>query len=414
MVRETEYYDLLGVDPGAGDAEIKKAYRRGAMKFHPDKNPGDHEAEHKFKELSEAYEVLSDPKKRENYDQYGKEGLEGGPQMDASDLFSHMFGGGMFGGFGGHGGHGGRRGPQKGDDIQHELAVTLDNMYNGMEKKLAVTRAVVCVKCKGNGTKSGAALDTCGGCKGRGVKMVVKQLGPGMLQQMQMRCPDCGGEGEVVNPSDRCGSCKGKKVTRERKVITVNIEKGMKDGQSVIFRGEADEAPGLDAGDIIIVIRQKPHDRFQRKGANLIMEQHVSLVDALCGFETTFQHLDAPEARSVVFKNPPGEVLEPDAVRVLPGEGMPYPRRVERGNMFIKFVVDFPDSGEMDEKTVAQLRKLLPRTELPSAKEAVGLVDEVELEEPGPQHAEQRYSSSAYDNSSDDEGQGQGVRCAQQ
>lgn len=414
MVKETELYDVLGVAPDASDGDIKKAYRRGAMKFHPDKNPGDKEAEHKFKEISVAYETLSDSSKRETYDRFGKEGLEGGGGhgMDASDLFSQMFGGGMFGGMGGMGG-GGRRGPQKGDDIQHELAVPLEAMFNGLEKKLAVTRAVCCVKCDGSGTKSGAARDTCGGCRGRGVKMVVKQLGPGMLQQMQMRCPDCGGEGEVVNMSDQCPACKGKKVTRERKVITVNVEKGMKDGSTVVFRGEADEAPGLDAGDIIIVIRQKAHDVFQRQGANLVMEQHISLTDALCGFETTFQHLDAPETRSVVYKTAPGEVLQSDAVRVLPNEGMPYQRRIhERGHLFIKFVVDFPE--RISEQQVAQLRKALPKSKLPTRKDAVGIVDEVPLEEPGPQHKESASSSAAYASSDDESGGGGGVRCAQQ
>jgi DnaJ family protein A protein 2 len=215
----------------------------------------------KFKEIGEAYEALSDPEKRKIYDKYGKEGMQqGGPGMggDPMDIFERFFGGGMFGG-------GGReRGPRRGEDLVHHLAVSLEDLYNGKTKKVALTKDTICGGCKGfvavsfflrflvlfsdgllcsSGAKAGAAGATkCSGCDGKGIKLVVKQIGPGMIQQMQTYCPQCKGKGEVMKESDKCTQCKGAKVIKEKKQLEVHIEKGMSHGQKVVFRGESDQA----------------------------------------------------------------------------------------------------------------------------------------------------------------------------
>jgi len=202
-----------------------------AIKYHPDKNPNNPEAEAKFKEISEAYEILSDEQKRQMYDKYGKDALkEGGfSAHSAHDIFEQFFGGGFSSFFGGN------RGPRKTEDIVHELQVTLDDLYKGKQTKLSVTRNIICIGCSGSGTKSGAAVGKCKTCDGRGIRLIIKQLGPGMIQQMQTVCPDCGGKGEQIKEEDKCGNCKGKKVVKDKKVLTVYVEKGMRHGQKVVF-----------------------------------------------------------------------------------------------------------------------------------------------------------------------------------
>ena len=269
MVKETEFYDLLGVPPDASDNDIKRAYRKLALKYHPDKNPDNAEAAEKFKQVGHAYEVLSDEQKRRAYDQYGKKGLEeggGGSEFhDASDIFSMFFGGGRR-----------ERGEPKPKDIVHELAVSLEDLYSGKSKKIAVHRDRLCASCKGAGTKSGAASNPCAQCRGRGAQIRVQQLFPGMVQQVQVRCSACDGEGVTVDPKDICPGCNGKKIIKERKVLEVNIEKGMHKGDHQRFAGEGDENPSMKlAGDVLIIIDQKPHDLFRRVGSHLIMNERI-------------------------------------------------------------------------------------------------------------------------------------------
>jgi len=288
MVKETEYYDLLGVTPDVSVGDIKKAYRKMAVKYHPDKNPNNPDASEKFKEVSEAYEVLSDEDKRKLYDQYGKEGVQGGGHASAEDIFSQFFGGGFSSFFGG----GGSRGPKKGDDIVHEIVCSLEDMYKGKTTKLAVTRSVICTKCEGSGAREGISAGKCATCDGSGVKIIVKQFGPGMIQQMRTVCNDCGGKGESLKEEDKCKNCKGKKTTKEKKILQVYIDKGMKHGQKVVFSGEADEYPGVEAGDIVFVISEKKHDIFKRNGKDLVVDYKLNLVEALTGFRFVIKHLD--------------------------------------------------------------------------------------------------------------------------
>eukprot|EP01114_Cavostelium_apophysatum_P012483 TRINITY_DN27_c1_g1_i2.p1 TRINITY_DN27_c1_g1~~TRINITY_DN27_c1_g1_i2.p1 ORF type:complete len:261 (+),score=53.63 TRINITY_DN27_c1_g1_i2:129-911(+) len=215
MVKETELYERLEIPPTATVDEIKKAYKKLAIKHHPDKNQNNPEAAEKFKEIGEAYEILSDEKKRQTYDKYGKEALkEGGFHAhNAEDIFSQFFGGGGFGSFFGGGG---RQGPKKGENIAHELQVTLEDLYKGKTSKLAVQRNIICSKCSGSGAKPGVEVGKCKSCEGRGVKIIIKQMGP-MIQQMQSVCNDCGGKGETVKEADKCTECKGKKVIKDKK-----------------------------------------------------------------------------------------------------------------------------------------------------------------------------------------------------
>merc|ERR1719498_594470 len=235
----TAFYETLGVSKTATPQEIKKAYRKAAMRHHPDKG-GDPE---KFKQISKAYEVLSDEEKRERYDKFGEKGLEGGGGgHDASDIFSAMFGGG---------GRRGPRGPRKGKDVLFRLKVTLADLYNGATKKLRLSKSLLCSACDGKG---GSRVQTCVSCKGQGSKMMIRQIGPGMVQQMQVQCDRCDGKGECIAPGDRCRTCEGNKVIKTKKTLEVHIEKGMKQGSKIVFRQESDQAPGIIPGDVVVAL----------------------------------------------------------------------------------------------------------------------------------------------------------------
>ncbi|TJX51591.1 molecular chaperone DnaJ, partial [Soehngenia saccharolytica] len=227
----TKYYEVLGVSKTAAADELKKAYRKAAIKNHPDKG-GDPE---KFKELAQAYEVLSDPEKREIYDQYGEDAMKegmggGGASHNPFDIFESFFGGSPFGGsaFGGGSSRGRRQ--KQGEDVVHPLKVSLEELYTGISKKLSLSRNILCPKCKGKGSKSGAS-SRCSGCQGSGMRVSIRQLGPGMIQQMQHVCSDCRGSGETISDKDKCAQCKGNKVVQDKKMLEVNVEKGMQHGQ---------------------------------------------------------------------------------------------------------------------------------------------------------------------------------------
>ncbi|XP_035679341.1 dnaJ homolog subfamily A member 2-like [Branchiostoma floridae] len=408
---DTRLYDLLGVPANASDSQIKKAYHKLAKEYHPDKNP---EHGEKFKEISFAYEVLSNAEKRETYDRYGLDGLKegAGGAGGAEDLFSHIFGGGLFGmgGFGGMGG-GRRRGPRRGEDMIHPLRVSLEDLYNGKTSKLQLSKNIICSRCRGQGGRPGA-VQPCRVCQGRGVKVTIRQLGPGMVQQMQSVCSDCNGEGEMINARDRCTACQGKKVVKESKILEVHIDKGMKNGQRITFRGEGDQQPGVEAGDIILVLQEKDHDRFRRDGPDLFLTHTVGLTEALCGFTLNVKHLDG---RNLAIKYPPGSVIEPGCIRGVVGEGMPiYRNPFEKGNLYIKFDIKFPENNFVDEAKMKTLEGLLPPR--PTMPHPAGDVEEVDLMEyESTRGAPGANSREAYDSSDDEDGpRGANVQCAHQ
>lgn len=200
----------------------------------------------------------------------------------------------------------GRSGPKKGKDIQHRLKVSLQELYLGKTTKIALSKNMICTKCEGRGGKAGA-VKPCAGCKGQGIKMVFRQLGP-MVQQLQQPCYDCQGTGEIINPKDRCKACEGHKIVKEKKILEIHVEKGMQDGQTIIFTGEADQAPNTVPGDVVIVIDEQPHPVFKRKGDDLIAEVEIDLLTALAGGTIPIEHLDS---RALLVKINPGEVIKP-------------------------------------------------------------------------------------------------------
>ncbi|KAL2943097.1 DnaJ protein-like protein [Bienertia sinuspersici] len=393
----TRYYEILGVPKNAAPDDLKKAYKKAAIKNHPDKG-GDPE---KFKELAHAYEVLSDPEKREVYDQYGEDALKegmggGGGGHDPFDIFSSFFGGSPFG-------------------------VFSLNLYN----TLNIFRFLMCRK----GSKSGASTK-CPGCQGSGVKISIRHLGPSMIQQMQHACNDCKGTGETINDRDRCGQCKGEKVTQEKKVLEVNVEKGMQNGQKITFPGEADEAvpncslgypflyllnPETVTGDIVFILQQKEHAKFKRKGDDLFYEHTLSLTEALCGFQFVLTHLDN---RQLLIKSQPGEVVKPDSFKAINDEGMPmYQRPFMKGKLYIHFTVDFPESLAPDQ--CKSLEAVLPPRSAPQLTDMEldeceeTTLHDVNIEEEM-RRKEARAQQEAYDEDEDMHGGAQRVQCAQQ
>lgn len=393
-----EYYNLLGVPKDASEADIRKAYRKLALKNHPDKG-GDPE---KFKEITMAYEVLSDPEKRKLYDQFGKEGLEeGGAGSGASpeDIFSMFFGGGR------------QSGPRKGEDLVHPLKASLEDLYNGKTTRLAINRDKMCPSCDGRGGREGAER-SCDECQGRGVRIQLRQIGPGMVQQLQSTCAACKGSGRILREEDKCSECKGRKVIKERKVLEVHLEKGMKHNQKIKFTGEADEAPGVVPGDVVFVVQEKEHDVFKRKGSDLVMTMHLTLSEALCGFTRTIKHLDD---RTLKIATVPGEVVKPDSVRVVQGEGMPrHGNPFVKGRLFILFKVDFPTSHTLDPNALALIRRVLPpapEVTLTGEEEECSMA-EVDPSQPAAGGSDSQGEGRAYDSDDEERGAGgQRVQC---
>ncbi|CAD6567196.1 MAG: Type I HSP40 co-chaperone [Cyphobasidiales sp. Tagirdzhanova-0007] len=404
----------MSVSKDADDARIKTAYKKLALKHHPDRNPGkEEEASNQFKDVSRAFEVLSDPQTRARYDQFGEEGLEGGGGMggmggmDPQDLFSQLFGGGGGGGFFGGGGRSRPQGPRKGKDLVHRIKVSLEDLYKGKTTKLALQKHVLCAKCNGKGGKEGA-VKTCHGCNGQGIKVVLRQMGP-MVQQLQQTCPDCNGEGEIINAKDKCKTCLGKKVNNERKVLEVNIDKGMKDGQTVTFPGEADQAPNVIPGDVVIAVEEKPHERFKRKGDDLYMEVTIDLLTALAGGRFFVEHLDD---RALQVNIMPGEIIKPGAIKVISEQGMPAFRHHNHGQLILSFAVQFPES--LPTEALTHLEKALPaRPKLPKLPKD-HMIDEVILEDAD--LTRQARARAADDMEEDEDGQQQppGVSCQNQ
>lgn len=346
-VNNKKFYETLEVAKDASETDIKKAFRRQAMVHHPDKG-GDPE---KFKELQRAYEVLTDKDKRAIYDEHGEEGLEsGGPRGggDDMDIFD------LFGGGGGRRQGGGAREKRKGQTAMFPLELTLEEMYNGTTKKLRLTRNALCKGCKGKGGKSSK---TCTDCRGQGVRVVMRQIGPGMLTQSQHQCPACNGEGTIVPAADRCGDCQGNKLEKEKKNLDVVIPRGARTGQKQVFTGAGDEGPDVLPGDVEVVFSEKKHARFVREGNHLFMKRRITLLEALTGFKFDIQHLDG---RVLVVTHAGGPVKPGDVKRV-PDEGMPSNGSIHNmGNLYIEFDVDFPAAHQITPDVRRVLAAALP------------------------------------------------------
>ncbi|XP_071517598.1 dnaJ homolog subfamily A member 2-like [Panulirus ornatus] len=389
MVKETEYYDRLGVPPEATPEELKKAYRKLALAYHPDKNPDGGE---KFKQISQAYEVLSNPKKRLRYDEGGEEALQtggaGGGFRNPMDIFNMFFGGGMGADDeddeddeGGGGGGGGfpffskgsfRRGQKKPPPMEHPLVMSLEQLMIGGRRKLKLERKRPCGACQGRGGKPNAFTQTCTSCHGKGVKLTYQQLGPGLVE-MHGSCPICGGSGRVIADADRCHVCVGNRTVTDTKISQVHVERGMSQGMRIPLRGEGEQEPGEEPGDVVIIIQEKPHHTFLRRGVDLHMDMKVSLVESLCGFQRTVSTLDG---RSLTITKAPGTVLEPGAQMMVRAEGLPLFRNpYVRGDLIIKFSVEFPE--KVDSHFVSEFESLFPRPTM--SQELTGEEEHVDM-----------------------------------
>uniref|UniRef100_A0A3Q3WJW0 Uncharacterized protein n=1 Tax=Mola mola TaxID=94237 RepID=A0A3Q3WJW0_MOLML len=350
MVKETGFYDALGVKPSATPEELKKAYRKLALKYHPDKNPTEGE---KFKQISQAYEVLSDAKKREMYDRGGEKAIKeggtvgsGGSFASPMDIFDMFFGGGSR-----------MHRERKGKNIVHQISVTLEELYNGATRKLAVQKNVVCEKCEGRGSRKGAA-QMCMSCHGTGMQVRMHQILPGMVQQVSTVCQGCQGQGQRISHKDRCKACGGRKILRQKKILEVHIDKGMRDGQKIVFHGEGDQEPGIEPGDIITVLDQREHPHFTRKGQDLVRSMELQLVEALCGFKKPVQTLDN---RTLLITSHQGELIKPGDTKCVVNEGMPtYRRPYEKGRLIIHFSVVFPPANFLPKHQLKELERYLP------------------------------------------------------
>lgn len=309
--------------------------------------------------------------------------------------------------FFGGGARGRRSGPQKGEDIVHSIKASLEDLYNGKTVRLAISRNKPCQDCEGRGGKVGAEK-ACSDCQGRGVRIAIRQIGPGMVQQMQTACSNCKGSGKLMEEKDKCKSCKGNKVYKDRKVLEVAIEKGMAHGQKIRFSGEADEIPGTLPGDVIIVVQEKEHDTFKRKGADLAVNIELELSEALCGFSRTITHLDG---RVLKVESKPGQVIKHDSYKIIRNEGMPHPGNIfNKGGLFVHFTIKFPK--ELPLSVVSQLRNILPKpdsTNLTGDEEECSLL-EVDIAMFG------KTNVDPHGNDDDDEDGGHGgqrVQCGQ-
>lgn len=327
-----DYYELLGVPRHAGPEEIKSAYRQLALKYHPDRNPGNKEAEEKFKQISEAYQVLSDPERRHLYDLYGEAALHG-MDLGGFGAFDDLFRGfgDIFEDFFSFG-RSRRRGPspQPGADLRHRVTLTLEEVLRGVDKELIITRRVACQACQGSGIQAGSQRATCSRCQGRG--QVASQRG---MLRVFTTCPACRGEGTVV--SQPCGACRGTGTVREEKKMQVRIPPGVDEGTRLRLRGEGEAGRyGGPPGDLYIEIKVAPHPLFTLQGKNLVYRATLSFVAAALGTQITVPTLEGEATVAI----PPG--TQNGAVFTLPGQGLPEVRNHHRGDLLVEVHLKTP------------------------------------------------------------------------
>ncbi len=348
-----DYYDVLGVQRNAAADDIKKAYRKLAIKYHPDKNQGDKHAEEKFKEAAEAYEVLSNDDKRRRYDQFGHAGVgssaagggAGGFSMD--DIFSQF--GDIFGGAFGGGGFGGQRGGRRvnrGSNLRVKVKLTLEEIATGVEKKLKVPKYVSCDKCHGSGAAGGSSTNTCRQCHGSGQVTQVINTPLGRMQTATT-CPSCNGEGQVI--TDKCKQCHGDGVMRGEELISVRIPAGVHEGIQLSMSGKGNAGPrGGVPGDLIVVIEEAPHEHLTRDGNNLFYEHHVSIPDAALGTSVEIPTLEGKARIKVEPGTQSGKVLR------LKGKGLPDINGYGRGDLLVSIQVWTPTHLSSEEKKIVE------------------------------------------------------------
>ncbi|MFC2112809.1 molecular chaperone DnaJ [Bacteroidota bacterium] len=352
-----DYYDVLDVAKSASTEEIKKAYRKQALKFHPDKNPGDSAAEEKFKEAAEAYEVLSNDDKRARYDRFGHAGVGsaagggyGGAGMTIEDIFS-SFGdifGDAFGGFGGFGG-GSRRSSQsirKGSNLRVKVKLTLEEIAKGADKKIKVSKYVSCNSCSGSGAKGGSSYSTCSTCQGSGQ---VRRVSNTFLGQMQTvsACPTCGGEGKTI--TEKCTNCYGEGIVKDEEIIPISIPAGVAEGMqmSVAGKGNAARRGGVN-GDLLVMIHEDPHPELIRDGSDLLYNLHISIPQAALGTAVEIPTVDG----KVKIKIDPG--TQPGKILRLRNKGIPDVNGYHKGDLLVSINVWVPKNLTNEEQKLIE------------------------------------------------------------
>ena len=355
-----DYYEVLGVGKNATPEELKKAYRKLALQYHPDRNPGDKEAEEKFKEAAEAYDVLSNPDKKARYDQFGHAGVDsayGQGGMDMNDIFSQfgsifsdLFGGGFRTGFTGFGGGGGgARRVLRGTNLRIKVKLTLEEIDRGCEKKIKVSKYVPCKSCNGTGSSDGKN-ETCSHCHGTGVVTETRRTMLGMMQT-QSACPQCGGEGTIVK--NKCHECHGDGIVKSDEIITIKIPAGVQDGMQLAMQGQGNAAPrGGIAGDLIVLVEELEHDTFERQESNLYYNAFITYAQAAMGGTVEIPTLNGKVKIKVEQGTPSGKVVR------LRGKGLPEMNGYGRGDLLVSLNVWVPKSLTKEErKTLEELDK---------------------------------------------------------
>ena len=342
-----DYYEVLGLKKGASDDEIKKAFRKLAIKYHPDKNQGNKEAEDRFKEINEAYQVLSDPQKKAQYDQFGTTdpgagfGAGGFGGFDFSDMggFGDIFD--TF--FGGGGGSSRRRnGPVKGNDIEYTINLTFEEAIFGTEKEISITRSENCESCHGSGAEAGTSATTCTKCGGTGQVRVQRQTAIGSIVSTTT-CDKCGGTGKVIEKP--CTTCKGKGSVRKNRKITVKIPAGVDTGNVIPLQGQGEHGKnGGRPGDLYIQIRVAPSKQFVRKGSDIYIDTHISMAKATLGTEITVPTVDGEVKYTIPEGTQSGTLFR------LKGKGVPKIRSNGRGDQYVKVIVDIPKNLNAKQK----------------------------------------------------------------
>ena len=348
-----DYYEVLGVSKNAEASEIKKAYRKLALQYHPDKNPGNKEAEEKFKEAAEAYDVLGNEEKRRRYDQFGHAGLGGGAGgfggagMSMDDIFSQF--GDIFGSFTGFGGFGGGRHARhvnRGTNLRVKVKLTLEEIATGVEKKIKVKKYVADTHCNGTGAKDGKSFSNCSTCHGTGQVTRVQNTILGQMQTTST-CPSCGGEGKIIN--EKCPHCNGEGVMLSEEVITLNIPAGVGDGMqlSISGKGNAARRGGVN-GDLIVLIEEQEHGQLVRDGNDLLYNAFVSFPDAVLGSSVEIPTLEGKVKVKVDAGTQPGKILR------LRGKGLPDINGYGRGDLLVKINVWIPKNLSKDDKKMME------------------------------------------------------------
>ncbi len=372
MAQKRDYYEVLGVSKTATPDEIKKAYRKMAIKYHPDRNPDDKEAEEKFKEAAEAYDVLSDEKKRQQYDQFG---FAGGPQFGGAgggfhpgggfsfeDIFSQF--GDIFGDIYGNGGRGHYRsstqsGPRKrvrkGQDIRIKVKVTLKDIMNGVDKKIKIPRLVACTACNGTGAKDGTSFTTCSTCGGTGYIRQVHQSIFGPMEQESV-CPDCNGEGKIIN--EQCPVCHGQGVERKDEIVEFHIPAGVRDGMTLTLQGQGNAPKGGGiAGDLLIVIQEEKNPELIRDENDLIYNLMLDFPTAALGGTAEVPTVEGRARLKITPGTQPGKVLR------LRGKGLPVLNSTAKGDLLVNVMVYVPENLSDAEKSAIESLKNSPNIE---------------------------------------------------